>query len=409
MPVARDRIVHHPGVPAVHRHAPAAARTLVAALVVAALFVLPAAAGAARPAAKRDVQAPSVPQGQRIAAVTARTVLMRWLPARDDVGVAGYEVWLDGVRVGRTTVRSFTYAKLACGRTYIVGLVAVDRAGNRSDRRYAMGPARTAACRSRVARPTPVKAPARVPTPAPPPVGPVVELSGTVSAADLFAAAARRGAGPVTVRPAAGAGSFTVDGRLTIRRAGLQVVGARVVGSVDFAPGADGSSFLNGSATSFNIHGADDVTISDSTFDGEGRVAQSFILDQPAGSTPDRFRILRNTFRNFHGVTSDIHSEALFIGFSTAGLIEGNTFENNGNTSHIFFTWWGARADASSSYPRDMCVRGNRFGTTHGAYYAVNLREEIPSSTGIDVEPAPSNTITSSIALSASPAIVRSC
>ena len=67
-------------------------------------------------------------------------------------------------------------------------------------------------------------------------------------------------------------------------------------------------------------------------------------------------------------------------------LIENNSFSNNGNTSHIFFTWFGNTADPSTSYPRNMCVRGNTFGPTHGAYYDVNLRGEIPTSANIKVE-----------------------
>lgn len=331
---------------------------------------------------------------------------MRWRPSADNRAVARYEIWLDGTRVGATTATSYVYRKLACGRTYTVGLVAADAAGNRSDRRYATGPAMTARCRAAFPAPSPAPAP-RPANPAD--RGALLQLAGAVSPDAFARAVAARGPGAVTVRPAAGEASFTISGELTVRRPRLQIVGARVQGTVGFAPGANGSSFSNGSATGFNIFGADDVTISGNTFDGGGRVAQSFILDQPAGSTPDRFRIVANTFRNFHGTTPDIHSEALFVGYSTDGLIEGNTFENNGNTAHVFFSWWGGRADPSSSYPRNICVRRNTFGATHGAYYAVDLRSEIPASSGIDVEPRPSNRITAGIALSSSQAIVRSC
>ena len=82
----------------------------------------------------------------------------------------------------------------------------------------------------------------------------------------------------------------------------------------------------------------------------------------------------------------------MYVGYSKDGLIQGNTFTDNGNTSHIFFTWFGSQADPATSYPRNICVKGNTFGSTHGAYFAVNFRAEIPTSSGIDIEPPPSNT-----------------
>ena len=51
---------------------------------------------------------------------------------------------------------------------------------------------------------------------------------------------------------------------------------------------------------------------------------------------------------------------------------------NNGNTSHIFFKGYGAKAEPWVSYPSNICVRGNRFGSMHGAYYDINFRPEMP-------------------------------
>ncbi len=90
-----------------------------------------------------DAQAPSVPQNQRITATTAVSATMAWNASTDNVGVAGYEVWLDDVKVGTTTALSHTYAGLTCGTRYTVGLVAFDAAGNRSNRAEASGPVTT--------------------------------------------------------------------------------------------------------------------------------------------------------------------------------------------------------------------------------------------------------------------------
>jgi hypothetical protein len=231
--------------------------------------------------------------------------------------------------------------------------------------------------------PPPAASPPPTPTPSPPAVGPggAVTLSGSYSPSAFFQAVAVAPAGPVTVR-----GSYTITGNVAISRSNLRIEGATVQGEVDFGSGASGSSLVDSSAMGFSITGADNILLQGNTFDGQGRNNQNIIWDQPAGNTPDGFVIRGNVFRNFYIDGGDVHSEALYIGYSTNGLIENNTFTNNGNTSHIFFTWFGNTANPATSYPRNMCVRGNTFGPTHGAYYDVNLRGEIPVSANIKVQ-----------------------
>ena len=76
------------------------------------------------------------------------------------------------------------------------------------------------------------------------------------------------------------------------------------------------------------------------------------------------------------------------MGYATNGLIEGNRFVNNGTTSHVFFTWFGGLADPATSYPRSICVKRNRFGSTHTAFWAISFREEIPSTADIRIDPS---------------------
>ena len=101
-----------------------------------------------------DSQAPSVPQSQRITGTTASTIAMAWASSTDNVGVAGYAVYLNGTRVGTTTQTTYAYASLGCGTTYTVGLAAFDTAGNYSDPAYASGPATTQACAGDTTAPT---------------------------------------------------------------------------------------------------------------------------------------------------------------------------------------------------------------------------------------------------------------
>ena len=119
--------------------------------------------------------------------------------------------------------------------------------------------------------------------------------------------------------------------------------------------------------------------------DGRGQSSGIKMWDKPAGNTPDGWVIRNNTFQNFY-MSDGSHTQALYVGYATNGVIEGNTFTNNGNTAHIFFTWFGSTANSSTSYPRNICVKGNTFGPTHTAYWDINLRDEIPLSARIPIQ-----------------------
>jgi hypothetical protein len=251
-------------------------------------------------------------------------------------------------------------------------VVAYDAAGNRAPTAQLV--TTTAACA------------AAPPPPPPPPTTPgLIELSGNVSGSTVEQEIASAPSGAVTIRPAKGA-TVTVSGDVGLSRPSVTLDGMTFTGVVNFNPGSTGSRLSNSKAMGFNIFGADNIVLDGNSFDGRGVDNQNVIWDQPAGSTPDGWRITNNSFSNFYRDDGS-HSEALYVGYSTNGLIQGNTFTNNGNTSHVFFTWFGTMASASTSYPRSMCVKDNTFNATHGAYFDVNLREEIPTSSGIKVQP----------------------
>ena len=219
------------------------------------------------------------------------------------------------------------------------------------------------------------------PPPPPPPVGngSVVTVSGTITPAQLTNAI-NSVSGPVTV-----VGPATVNGYVSINKAGVTLsklaMGTFEVYGSDF-------TFTNGSANRFNVFGADNVTIQNSSFDGAGGQAQNIIWDVPAGNGTTGLTIKNNTFKNYYTSNPGDHYEALYVGgYTRNGVIEGNTFTNNGNTAHIFFTWFGTAANPPASNPSNICVRGNTFGPTHGAYFSVNFRAEIPAEANISVNP----------------------
>jgi hypothetical protein len=138
------------------------------------------------------------------------------------------------------------------------------------------------------------------------------------------------------------------------------------------------------------IFGADNVLITSNSFNGTEVTANGIeIYDDPAGSTPDNWVVSNNSFTGYHFTAADPHSQALYLGYSTNGLVEGNTFNNNGDTSHIFVTWFGNLASSPSSDPHDICIRGNTFtNQVNGLSADVNFRAELNAATdNISVDP----------------------
>ena len=84
-----------------------------------------------------DTTAPSVPAGLKTSNVGQNSVTVSWNASTDDVGVAGYRLYVDGVAVGTTTTTSYAFGSLACWTTpgdgvYSFGVSAYDAAGNAS-------------------------------------------------------------------------------------------------------------------------------------------------------------------------------------------------------------------------------------------------------------------------------------
>ena len=209
--------------------------------------------------------------------------------------------------------------------------------------------------------------------------GNVIQLSGSMSPAQVSnALGSSRPAtlrGPVTIT-----GSFDIPASVKLERATVQ-------GNLGFG---DSSVFDGGSAYGFDVtSGADNWTISNSTFDGRMVDNQNLIWDAPGGNGSDGWKITGNTLKNYYiAADPSVHAEALYVGgYSSNGLIANNTFTNNGNTGHIFFTWFG-NTGTTAAYPRNICVKGNTFNQTWTAYYSIDWRTEIPTSANIHIDPS---------------------
>ena len=93
-----------------------------------------------------DTTAPSVPAGLAAGGTDDSAVSLQWQPSFDNVGVAGYDLFLNGDHVAETTDRSYTFSGLRCGTSYALGVDAFDAAENVSARATIIGS--TTACDS---------------------------------------------------------------------------------------------------------------------------------------------------------------------------------------------------------------------------------------------------------------------
>jgi hypothetical protein len=215
------------------------------------------------------------------------------------------------------------------------------------------------------------------------PPGNVLELSGTMSSEEFDERVGSAPEGPLVVRPAAGEGSFTVTGDVTVRRANVTIQHG-VFRDMHVEETANGLVVEDSELRAFHVDGASDWILRRNTLDSQCLVAQNFVYGAR------NFLIADNTIRNYHLCSDEsVHSEAFFFGArNDGGVIEGNTFIDNGTTGHLFFTWWGGDVGEHSTYPRNICVRANTFIRSHNGYYHIQFRSEFEGTENIDIDPS---------------------
>jgi chitodextrinase len=77
-----------------------------------------------------DTQAPTVPNGLNSFSVTETGFTLTWNPSTDDVGVTGYDVYLNGGLLNTVTVTSISLTGLSAGTVYTMTVRARDAANN---------------------------------------------------------------------------------------------------------------------------------------------------------------------------------------------------------------------------------------------------------------------------------------
>src|SRR5262249_32700996 len=109
---------------------------------------------------------PTAPLGGTLTSATTSTADLSWIASTDNVGVAGYDVYVNGSLVGSTAANAFTVRGLVCGSTYKVGIDAYDKRRNRSVQLLLIGS--PAGCQAPAPAPGPAPQPADTTPPAPP-------------------------------------------------------------------------------------------------------------------------------------------------------------------------------------------------------------------------------------------------
>src|SRR5262249_8711136 len=73
---------------------------------------------------------PSTPTHLQASNVTSSSVTLKWTKSTDNIAVAGYQIFRNGVQIGTTTGTSYSDTGLSPSTTYAYTVAAFDASGN---------------------------------------------------------------------------------------------------------------------------------------------------------------------------------------------------------------------------------------------------------------------------------------
>jgi chitodextrinase len=124
---------------------------------LATVYVRTSACPPPPPPPSTDTQPPSTPSELSASNVTQTGMTLGWSASTDNIGVAGYDVYRNDVKVASVATTSSGQSGLSCGTSYVYGVAARDGAGNATAQ--AKLTASTAACSSQPSDTTPPSQP----------------------------------------------------------------------------------------------------------------------------------------------------------------------------------------------------------------------------------------------------------
>jgi chitodextrinase len=85
-------------------------------------------------AVRNDTTAPTTPTAFAKTGATGTTIATGWTASTDNVGVAGYRMYVNGSQVGTSSTTTYNFSGLTCATSYTLGVEAYDSGGNTSGR-----------------------------------------------------------------------------------------------------------------------------------------------------------------------------------------------------------------------------------------------------------------------------------
>lgn len=80
-----------------------------------------------------DTTAPTAPADLKTKDITSSSITITWSASKDDTGVAGYEIFVNGISAGKVTTREAVIGNLKADTEYVITVKAYDEAGNVSE------------------------------------------------------------------------------------------------------------------------------------------------------------------------------------------------------------------------------------------------------------------------------------
>lgn len=79
-----------------------------------------------------DTEPPSIPMNVKTTKVTQTSIAITWDPSKDNVGVTGYEIFVNGKTVGQSKTPDYTIKGLKPNTKYAISVLAYDKEKNKS-------------------------------------------------------------------------------------------------------------------------------------------------------------------------------------------------------------------------------------------------------------------------------------
>ena len=347
------------------------------------------------PCGSRDGIAPTRPSRLIARAATKTGLIISWEPSTDTVGVAGYEIYVNGAKVGSSSTHRYEVRGLACATRYRLSVGAYDAAGNRSARMSVVG--WTSTC-----KPTAIGR-AQTPQPWSGAAGLYVSPAGSDSGACKQAAPcrsfdrafhlAKSGSRVLLMSGDYGGQSLTYNTALvgasrkvvfqpapgaTARMSGelsLRADAGKPIANVEFdnltiddiyVRYVEHVTFRNVANTYFFVRSSTGVSFVGGSSGGD-HYGNSDTIGSIGSGTPASTRILIDGVR-FHDFNNDLspdtHTECLFIQESSGVTIRNSTFTNCRDFDVYANVLFGGSIT-------NVTLQGNRLGKTAPAgYYA---------------------------------------